>query len=119
MFIKYKRFTSHPVKNLKAFSDISGNNKFDNSLERYAENNISQLPNDWDKYINNTFGLTWTLHDFQISALKNALTVLHATYSNNNYIQQYFSKLDKNTSDEINKIFETINTAKTNNNDFL
>lgn len=96
------------------------NNKFDNSLERYAENNISQLPNDWDKYINNTFGLTWTLHDFQISALKNALTVLHATYSNNNYIQQYFSKLDKNTSDEINKIFETYknNTNKYYHNNF-
>ncbi len=49
---------------------------YNNYLEKFAENNISLLPNDWESYINKQFGLTWTLHDFQLSALKNALVVL-------------------------------------------
>ena len=53
---------------------------YNNYLEKFAENNISLLPNDWESYINKQFGLTWTLHDFQLSALKNALVVLSINF---------------------------------------
>ena len=82
---------------------------YNNYLEKFAENNISLLPNDWESYINKQFGLTWTLHDFQLSALKNALVVLYFTYKSNNtnYIQQYFNRLNKYKINDINNIFQT------------
>lgn len=82
--------------------------EYNNLLEKFAQNNLSLLPNDWEKYINKNFGLSWFLHDFQISALKNALIVLYFIYKdcNNDNLFKFFRQLDDSTIDNINNTFQ-------------
>jgi len=83
-------------------------------LERFADNNIDILPNEWLNAFKSSFGVNWKLHDFQQKALKNAMTVLfyyfHKDQELHRELYRHFKDLSQKDKDNINKSFDSYKT---------
>lgn len=83
-------------------------------LERFADNNMNILPNEWLNTFKPSFGINWKLHDFQQKALKNAMVVLFYYFHKDNKenevnreLYRHFKDLSQKDKDNINKSFES------------